>query len=247
MHEQDIHTPHYLAIYNDFFTDYVRDNSFFEFMNHGFYPPYRSLEKYFLRNQASLYFNLIEGLDLSNKSLLDIGCGRGGGALVYKNHTNIKNISACDINPLSIEFCKTSYTGIDFKVCNATALQYNDQSFNIITNVESAHCYSNFEKFISEVHRVLAPGGVFCYTDIFGDDTSRGVSRITTLYQSNLFKNIEEKNITKNVMDSCRDNIKTFSQITDIKLRDWCVGNATTKEQYYSTGKTSYMKFTCFT
>ena len=236
------HDNKIISNYNNITINYIGDNSFVEFMNHGFYPPYRSLEKYFLRNQASLYFNLIEDLDLSNKSLLDVGCGRGGGAMVYRDHTNIRNISACDINPLSIKFCKTAHTGIDFKVCNATALEYDDQSFNIITNVESSHCYSNFEKFINEVYRVLAPGGIFCYTDVFYPNDLK----ITTLYQSKLFKNIEEKNITKNVLDSCRDNKKSFSQISDIKLRDFFVNIATEKEQSYCTGTISYRKFTCF-
>lgn len=239
MHEQDIKT---LAVYSDIITNSIGDNRWVEFMNHGFYPPYRSLEKYFLKNQASLYLNLIEGIDVSNKSLLDIGCGRGGGVRVYRDYTSIKNIAACDINPLAIEFCKTSHTGIDFKVCNATALKYADQSFNIITNVESSHCYSNFEKFINEVHRVLTPSGIFCYTDIFNDDTSR----IMTLYQSKLFKRIDGVDITKNVIDSCRNNIRSFSQISDLKLRNLFVDIATSKEQLYSTGVTSYKKFTCY-
>ena len=239
MHEQDIRS---LDVFNNIILNKIGDNSWVEFMNHGFYPPYRSLEKYFLRNQASLYLNLIEGMGVNNKSLLDIGCGRGGGVRVYRDHTSIRNIAACDINPLLIEFCKTAHTDIDFKVCNATSLEYADQSFNIITNVESSHCYSNFEKFINEVHRVLTPGGVFCYTDIFNDDTSR----IKTLYQSKLFKKIDEIDITKNVIDSCRDNVKSFSQILDIKLRDFFVNIAITKEQLYSTGVISYKKFTCY-
>ena len=40
-----------------------------------------------------------------------------------------------------------------------------DEKIDIVINIDSGHCYSNFKKFAQEVEKVLAPGGSFVYTD----------------------------------------------------------------------------------
>jgi SAM-dependent methyltransferase len=35
----------------------------------------------------------------------------------------------------------------------------------VVINVEASHCYPDFPRFLSEVARVLRPGGHFLYTD----------------------------------------------------------------------------------
>merc|ERR1712045_162299 len=44
-------------------------------------------------------------------------------------------------------------------------LPFEDNSFDIVIDVESSHVYSDFPRFLKEVHRVLKPGGSFCWTD----------------------------------------------------------------------------------
>ena len=51
----------------------------------------------------------------------------------------------------------------------AESLPLGDASVDVLVNVESSHCYGNFQKFIAEVHRVLKVGGVFLFAD-FRDD-----------------------------------------------------------------------------
>ena len=35
----------------------------------------------------------------------------------------------------------------------------------MVVNIDSAHCYPNFRKFVQEVHKILTPGGLFLYSD----------------------------------------------------------------------------------
>ena len=57
------------------------------FMNHGFYPVSEDIEDFEFKHQIELYNQAIKEIDLDGKAILEIGCGRGGGALA-KQHKN---------------------------------------------------------------------------------------------------------------------------------------------------------------
>ncbi|MEO6787193.1 MAG: methyltransferase domain-containing protein, partial [Chthoniobacteraceae bacterium] len=48
---------------------------------------------------------------------------------------------------------------------DAQKLPFADASFDAVINVEASHCYPDFSRFLSEVARVLRPGGHFLYAD----------------------------------------------------------------------------------
>jgi SAM-dependent methyltransferase len=52
---------------------------------------------------------------------------------------------------------------------DAEALPFDDGSFDAVINVESSHNYPDLAKFLSEVARVLRPGGHFSHVDVFTD------------------------------------------------------------------------------
>lgn len=49
---------------------------------------------------------------------------------------------------------------------NAEHLPFPARSFDIVLNVESSHLYTNINKFLEEVYRVLKPDGYFCWADL---------------------------------------------------------------------------------
>ena len=55
-------------------------DNYYNFMNHGYSPSVKNLKGHYkiFKHQVSLYLKLFEGLDPTNKDILDIGCGRGG-------------------------------------------------------------------------------------------------------------------------------------------------------------------------
>jgi len=42
----------------------------------------------------------------------------------------------------------------------------DDESMDVVINVESSHCYGSVDLFLSEVKRVLRPGGHFLFCDL---------------------------------------------------------------------------------
>ena len=72
-----------------------------------------------------------------------------------------------DLNPIAVNFCNEHYKtpGLSFAQGNAEKLPFEDNSQDIVLNVESSHRYSSMSNFLSEVKRVLKPGGLFLITD----------------------------------------------------------------------------------
>lgn len=56
--------------------------------------------------------------------------------------------------------------GLDFIKGDAEALPFEDESFDAVINVESSHCYGSMDAFLTQVRRVLRPGGSFLHADL---------------------------------------------------------------------------------
>ena len=55
-----------------------------------------------------------------------------------------------------------------FLCADAENLPFPSDCADVLLNIESSHCYPNFARFLAEVRRVLKPGGVFAYADLWG-------------------------------------------------------------------------------
>jgi ubiquinone/menaquinone biosynthesis C-methylase UbiE len=73
-----------------------------------------------------------------------------------------------DLNQAGIAFWRKRHTvpGLDFVQGDSENLPFEEQSFDAVINIEAAHCYPRFPRFLAEVARVLRPGGHFLYTDL---------------------------------------------------------------------------------
>lgn len=230
---------------NNFYTDV---NIFFEstnidFMNHGYYPTSNLIKnkKETFKNQKSLYLSLFDNIIIKDKNILEIGCGRGGGIKTLNQYFNFKEVYACDLNEKNIDYCKNnSPKNINFKVLDAINLDYPDQYFDIIVNVESSHCYSSPEMFFLNVKKILKPDGIFLYADC--GQTIQSFSNFL-----HLFKNIIRKDITENVRDSCFYDIKNFNYLNIKKeVKDWLSFTSANKFNEYSLKNNQYIQYICF-
>jgi ubiquinone/menaquinone biosynthesis C-methylase UbiE len=72
-----------------------------------------------------------------------------------------------DLNPEAIRFCRQRHVmeGLVFLPGDASNLPFGDSTFDVVLNVEASHCYPSFPRFLTEVARVLQPGGYFLYAD----------------------------------------------------------------------------------
>jgi ubiquinone/menaquinone biosynthesis C-methylase UbiE len=91
---------------------------------------------------------------------------------------------------------------VRFEVGDAEQLPFHDESFDVVTNLESSHTYPDLRKFLSEVTRVLRPGGWFLHTDLLAGQRWMEVKAILASLR---FQIVSDREITRNVLSSCNE------------------------------------------
>lgn len=93
-------------------------------------------------------------------SVLELACGTG--QLTYRLAGEVKLWTATDFSPKMVEEAKKQGIGdnIEFCVADATALLYNDKSFDIVVIANALHIMPEPDKAMLEICRVLKPGGL---------------------------------------------------------------------------------------
>jgi SAM-dependent methyltransferase len=122
------------------------------------------------RYSVQLYHRTATQADLSGKKVLEVSSGHGGGAAYLVRTLHPASYTGLDYNPDGVAFAQKRHNlpGLDFVQGNAESLPFPDQSFDAVVNVEAAHSYPHFDRFLPEVVRVLRPGGHFLYADFRG-------------------------------------------------------------------------------
>lgn len=159
------------------------------------------------RYSIQLYNHLASSVNLKGKDILEVGSGRGGGLhYILRNHKP-KSAVGVDLANKAVEFCNDRYKedNISFVQGDAENLPFEDDSFDVVLNLESSNCYSNVGKFYSEVYRVLRNKGEFLYSDRFPKAQLEIIKK--DLLDKN-FKIIKEVDISSNVLESLKRDEK---------------------------------------
>ena len=223
---------------------HLGDDNYYNYLNHGYHPPYQNLFGYHkvFKHQASLYLHVFDDIDTKNKSLLEVGCGRGGGITLLSKMFDFKNIEACDLSEANINHCQKHADGIKFQVADAEDLDYENNQFDIVINVESSNYYKEPERFYSKVQKLLKPNGVFLYTDVFEPHNIPYVEQRLPLY----FKDIKKEDITLNVIQACDLDIAHFNKvISNEDIKKSYIDVAKEKGNFYKERKMFYFKYVC--
>jgi ubiquinone/menaquinone biosynthesis C-methylase UbiE len=114
-----------------------------------------------------LYHRVASAIDLTDLDVLEVGSGRGGGASYVKRYLAPNTLTGVDVTANAIGFCRQHHVvpGLTFVRGDAQALEFGDDSFDAVINVESSHCYASMDRFLAEVVRVLRPAGHLLYAD----------------------------------------------------------------------------------
>ena len=117
-----------------------------------------------------LYHRVATQADLNGKQVLEVCRGHGGGAAYLVRTLRPASYTGLDFNADGIAFCRKRHNlpGLDFMHGDAESLQFADESFDAVINVEASHAYPRLPRFLAEVVRVLRPGGHFLYADFRG-------------------------------------------------------------------------------
>lgn len=151
------------------------------------------------RYGLQLYHRVASEVDLRDRDVLEVGCGRGGGAAFLMERFPLRSMTGLDLAPRAIAFCRAQHrgAGLRFEQGDAERLPFPDRSFDVALNVESSHCYPLPMRFFGEARRVLRPDGHFLLADF------RPVDEVPTLraqLQEAGFDVVREQRITTNVV-----------------------------------------------
>jgi len=190
------------------------------FLNYG-YEPLNNVNPLVLKPEdeenrycIQLYDHVVNKVDLKGKEVLEVGCGRGGGASYITRYFNPSKYIGLDIAKSVIDFNNRYYNvqGLSFVKGFAEDLPYSEAMFDAVVNVESARCYANIAKFFAEVYKVLRPGGYFLFADMIKQEE---FSEIESLLNASGLKLISKTNITDNVVKALDIDVERREKLID--------------------------------
>jgi ubiquinone/menaquinone biosynthesis C-methylase UbiE len=184
----------------DYLAENIRDPRFV-FMNYGYSNP-NGLDDFswmdppdqIWKYSINLLKRLVGQVDIRDKRVLDVGCGRGGNVAALARYLGAAEVVGLD---LSVPAIASAHESVDnpranFVVGDALLLPFVEQRFDVITNIESAQHYPDKGRFFDEVRRVLVPRGYFCITDF-----SMDVAEMESLVQRVDFEVVEFEDISE--------------------------------------------------
>ena len=151
------------------------------------------------RYSIQLYNHVASSIRLEGLDILEVGCGRGGGASYVARYFAPKSVLGLDLCKKAIDFCNKYYSvkGLSFCCGNASNLPCTDNNFDAVINVESSHRYSDMGRFLKEVYRVLKPGGYFLFADL---RDKQSIETLRKQLNNSKMKVIKEEIITLGVI-----------------------------------------------
>lgn len=200
----------------------------FSFMNYGYAPLSAELagstepEKYCLQ----LYRQLIGDTPLAGKRVVEVSCGRGGGAAHVARSFQPSSYLGVDISENNLALAAKRFpdvANLRFQQGNAEALPLEAGSADVVLNVEASHLYDSPPKFFAEVRRVLVPGGRFLHVDLHWQDKDP-----PAMIAAAGFEVDEVIDITRNVVQALEEDserrealVMTFPEAMRKDFRDW--------------------------
>jgi ubiquinone/menaquinone biosynthesis C-methylase UbiE len=101
-------------------------------------------------------------------NVLEVGCGRGDFAIWLATTVSRLNITAVDFSETSIRIAReraaAAGVAVNFSVSDAQSMNSPDEQFDHVVSCECMEHVQQPIKMVSEIFRVLKPGGTFCLT-----------------------------------------------------------------------------------
>jgi ubiquinone/menaquinone biosynthesis C-methylase UbiE len=170
-----------------------------------------------------LYHRTATQVDLNGKRVLEVSCGAGGGASYIVRTLRPACYRGLDLNPASIDFCRKTHNlpGLDFVQGDAEDLPFADQSFDVVINVEASHQYPHLPRFLTEVARVLRPGGHFLYAD---SRRRRAVAAWEAALADAPMRLLSQRSIEEEALRGLRENTRRSQELISRRVPVFLLG-----------------------
>lgn len=190
-----------------------------QFMNYGYMPGESenplNFEKCPLQQfSLQMYHYLALKVDVEGKQVLEVGSGRGGGANHIAGTLKPASYTGMDLAQNAVILARKLHNlpNLKFIQGSAESIPLENNSIDVVINVESCHAYGSVPKFLSEVKRVLKPGGHLLLVDF---RKLQDLEKFEDEIRDCGMKTIEKEDISDNVVraietedDAKRERIK---------------------------------------
>ncbi|GEM_PF-6784427 len=154
----------------------------FRYMNWGFAGP--ELPRPELvddpeRTCVHLYHHVASQGAVGGADVLDLGCGRGGGAGYVRRVLGPRRVVGVDSVSASIQLARQRFVGeagLEFVCAPMARVPFQHQSFDVVLSIDSTHGVADMDAFFQEARRLLRPKGELLLADLredWGPDEAR--------------------------------------------------------------------------
>lgn len=186
-----------------------------QFMNYGYVP--NANEKPFdlelppetQRYSLQMYHYLALKSGVEGKHVLEVGSGRGGGGKHVASALKPASYVGLDLAQSAVDLANEIHNepNLQFIQGSAESIPLNDNTIDVVLNVESCHAYGSVDKFLSEVKRVLKPGGYLLLVDF---RSVENMDLLRSQLKNSGLELLEEEDISQNVVNAmeAEDDVK---------------------------------------
>jgi SAM-dependent methyltransferase len=211
-----------------FFYDEIGKLDFLQTMNWGYSntPDIRKITEYKIPkhnnnsdiNSFNLYYYLvniaIKQTTITISRTADIGCGKGGGINFINRTFGFNTSIGYDFSREGLEKARIHYKNnkrLQFKYLDVRTMS-KCAKVDLVTNVESYHCYGNNSKFFKNCYDMLNANGILAMTDFA--DTNK--LNIIGSEASNYFDLLYLEDISPNVILALNQKIRSRDTVNGI-------------------------------
>ena len=119
--------------------------------------------------EAAWFRRLADG-SLSGQDVLEMGCGRGVGVEVLLDRLGAGHVTAFDLDEAMVDQARRRLaartSAVTLSTGDATDIAHSDGSFDAVADFGVVHHVPDWRQAISEVARVLRPGGRFLFEEV---------------------------------------------------------------------------------
>lgn len=160
------------------------------------------------------------------KTVIDVGCGIGGTSRYLAKHYPGARVTGITLSPNQVQrgtelARERGIDNVEFKVMNALAMEYPDNSFDLVWACESGEHMPDKKAYVDEMVRVLKPGGTlviatWCQRDETAENplTETDQERLQFLYDEWAHPYFISKEDYGRICQSTK-------QLDDIVISDW--------------------------
>ncbi|MDX1422282.1 MAG: methyltransferase domain-containing protein [Kiloniellales bacterium] len=120
---------------------------------------------------AAEVFDIVDGVPIAGREVLDLGCGVGGASLVLAGQLGAARVLGLDVEPASLARAaslvdEAGLAGrVAFELATPGPLPLPDAAFDVVFTKDVVCHLPDKPALFAEAYRVLRPGGVFACAD----------------------------------------------------------------------------------